>query len=182
MIKQLLDKFLARQGDKKRNEAIQNKPAPVKIQPPENPQAQKEQDKFLTRIYRLVSSHNDGAAVFLLMQRYDYFKTETTEYEALLKRIEGWGPSRTALCIGRLIIQRLHEEKRYGRALFYIEHCQQIRPQFILPDLSQTLFYVRRAIDIGKPEVAHTLLIDPYSRYGDQVNAELCIELLAKIS
>ena len=142
----------------------------------------RQQDQFLTRIYRLVTTHNDGEAVYLLMQQYDYFNTPTSDYEALFKRIHSWGPSRSLLCMGRLIIQRLHEEKRYGRALYMIEQCQQIRSQFILPDLAHTLFYARRAIEMDKPELARNLLLDPYTRYGDQVNAEICIELLAQIS
>ena len=143
---------------------------------------QKQQDRFLTGIYRLVSTHQDSEATYLLMQQYDYFQTETEEYEALFKRIHSWGPSRCLLCMGRLIIQRLHEEKRYGRALYMIEQCQQIRSQFILPDLAHTLFYARRAIEMDKPELARNLLLDPYTRYGDQVNAEICIELLAQIT
>lgn len=145
-------------------------------------QQQKKQDQFMARIYRMVTTHRDGEAVYQLMQQYDYFHTDTAQYEDLFKHIQGWGASRTLLCIGRLVIQRLHEEKRYGRALYFIEQCQAIRPQFILPDLSQTLFYARQAIDVGKTQLALNLLLDPYTRYGDEVNAELCIELLAQIS
>lgn len=182
LIKNLINKLFARPSHQPTNEVMQQKREASPDQLLADRQQQNKQDKFMARIYRMVSTHRDGEAVYTLTQQYDYFHTDTAEYETLFKHIQSWGPSRTLLCMGRLIIQRLHEDKRYGRALYFIEQCQLVRPQFILPDLSQTLFYARQAIDVGKTEVALNLLQNPYTRYGEEVNTQLCIELLAQIS
>jgi len=182
LIKNLINKLFSRPQNESLPRSMQKNLESSRDQLLASQLEQKKQDKFMARIYRMVTTHRDAEAVYSLMQQFDYFHTETPEYEALFKRIKGWGPSRTLLCMGRLIIQKLHEEKRYGRALYFIEQCQAIRPQFILPDLSQTLFYARQAIDVGKTQLALNLLQDPYTRYGDEVNTELCIELLAQIS
>jgi hypothetical protein len=182
LIKNLFSKLLNKPQIKASSTATQTNLESRRDQLFANQHEQKKQDRFMAKIYRMVTTHRDGEAVYTLMQQYDYFHTEVAQYEELFRHIHGWGPSRTLLCIGRLVIQRLHEEKRYGRALYFIEQCQAIRPQFILPDLSQTLFYARQAIELGKIQLALNLLQDPYTRYGDEVNAELCIELLAQIS
>jgi len=93
-----------------------------------------------------------------------------------------WGPSRVLLCLGRLIIETLNEERRYGRALFFIEKCQQVSPQFILADLSQTVFYAKMAVEADKLDVARNLISDPEKRYGEMVNLELCNKLITHIN
>ncbi len=143
--------------------------------------AELENDHFMGRIYKAVTTHRDSEAVFLLLERYDLFQTSVGQFEKLFEHIQQWGPSRTQLCLGRLIIEQLNEERRYGRALFYIEKCQQISPLFILADLSQTVFYAKLAIETNKLEVAKNLIINPEERYGDRVNIDYCHKLLAHL-
>ena len=140
---------------------------------------QQEQDRFMSRLYHLVSSHRDSEAVFILLSRYD-LKTPTHELEELFDRIGEWGPSRTLLCLGRLIIHQLRLSKRHGRAIAWIERCQQISPQFILPDIRDTLFYAQAALEMGKPTVARNLLTDCTSRYGGMIDFKQCESLLQK--
>ncbi len=179
MIKNLIDKLLARSS------IDQATPEPSVLSPSEQMQAQqlekKTRNQFMTRIYRMVTTHRDGEAMLTLLQQFDAEQTPTTEIETLFKDVQQWGPSRTLMCVGRWLIQRLHEDKRYGRALYFIEQCQAVGDGFILAELSQTLFYARQAIDLDKPQVAVKLLQNPYTRYGDEVDAEQCIKLLAQI-
>jgi len=140
-------------------------------------ESQKAFDHFMGRINKLVSCHQDSEAICLLMDKYDYFKVPVKQFEELFIHVQKWGPSRTLLCLGRLIIDMLNEEKRHGRALYFIEQCQQVSPQFILPKLSQTVFYSRMALESDRPDVAKNLITDSEKRYGDLVNLELCKEL-----
>lgn len=137
-------------------------------------------DKFMGHIYQCVKTHRDGEAISSLFSRYDE-STSIPELEALYKRIEEWGPSRTLLCFGRMIIHILGEENRHGRVMVYIEKCQAISPQFILADLSKTLFYARFAIETGKFDVAKKMLENPEQRFGVQVNVEQCHQFLRYI-
>ena len=137
----------------------------------------KEYDVFMGQIYKMVITHRNSSAVNLLMDRYDYEETQVAEFETLFSHIEKWGPSRTLLCIGRLIIDKLDQEKRYGRAIVFIEKCQKTSPFFILADLSRTIYYARLAVEMDKPEVARNLVVNPAKRYGVMVDNAYCDQI-----
>ena len=137
----------------------------------------KEYDVFMGQIYKMVITHRNSSAVNLLMDRYDYEETQVAEFETLFSHIEKWGPSRTLLCIGRLIIDKLDQEKRYGRAIVFIEKCQKISPFFILANLSRTIYYARLAVEMDKPEVARNLVVNPAKRYGVMVDNAYCDQI-----
>lgn len=132
-------------------------------------QISRDRDKLMGNVYQRVKTHRDAEATSLLLTRYDSL-TPVAELEALYKRVAEWGPSKTLLCIGRLIIHCLDKDKRFGRVIVYIEICQAISPRFVLADLSKTLFYARFAMETGKIEVAKNLLMDSEQRYGTLVN------------
>lgn len=138
-------------------------------------------DKFIGHIYQCVKTHRDGEAINALLSRYA-LSTPIADLEAVYKRIETWGPSRTMLCFARLIIHQLDGEQRYGRVIVYIEKCQVVSPHFVLPDLAKTLFYARFAIETGKPEIAKSLVEDSERRYGTMVNADQCREFELKVA
>lgn len=142
---------------------------------------EREYDRFMGRVYRMVSCHRDSDAVYLLMDQYDYLQTRTSEFEALYVHVEQWGPSRSLLCLGRLIIYRLDREKRHDRVLNYIEKCQRISPQFVLPELARVTFFARQAIEVGKLEIAKNLVADHQTRYGDLIGGAECDRLLQLI-
>ena len=141
----------------------------------------REYDRFMGRVYKMVGCHRDSNAVFLLMDEFDYLQTRTHEFEALFKHVEQWGPSRTLLCLGRLIIYKLDREKHHGRVLAYIEKCQSMSPRFVLPELSRITFYARQAIEAGKLDVAKNLVVEYETRYGDLVGSGECDRLLKLI-
>ena len=140
-------------------------------------QAAKSHDKFMGSIHQRVTTHRDSEAILLLMEKYDHVQTSIQEYETLFERISEWGPSRTLLCMGRLIIDRLDQENRSGRAVVYIEKCQNASAQFILPDVSRTIFYAQFAIEAGKLEVARNLIANPEKRYSALVDRTMCAQL-----
>ncbi len=135
-------------------------------------QAQRENDRFMASLYQRVKTHRDSEAMMSFLQRYAD-DTQAAELERLYAYIEKWGPSRFLLCIGRLIIDRLDREQRYGRAIVYIEKGQQINPQFLIADVCRVGFYAKLAKDAGKPEVAKNLLVNAQQRYGDHVAGSL---------
>ena len=138
----------------------------------------REYDRFMGRVYRMVSCHRDSDAVYMMLDQYDYLKTSTQEFETLYKHVEQWGPSRTLLCLGRLLIYRLDREKRHDWVLTYIEKCQGINPQFVLPELFRVTFFARQAIEAGKLDMAKNLIAEHETRYGDLVGSGECDRLL----
>lgn len=139
----------------------------------------KDQDRFMQQLSRMVTTHQDSNAINILLTRYD-FDTPTYELEKLFERIAKWGPSRTLLCLGRLIIHKLDEEKRDGKALIYIAKCQNFSPKFIIHNLSRVLHYAEMALETGRLEITMNLVTDAQKRYGDLVNFEQCNHLLER--
>lgn len=136
-------------------------------------------DKFMGSLYRIVTTHRDSEAIALLMDKYD---CSVHDYEALYKRINEWGPSRTLLCMGRLIIDMLDQDNRHGRALAYIEKCQIISPQFVLPDVSKTIFYADFAIQAGRLDAAKNLIVNAENRYAGMVDSVMCAQLTSTLT
>ena len=137
---------------------------------------QRQEDRYLHHVYRLVQADRNADAIMELLERYGD-STLYTELEALFERVAEWGPSRTQLCLGRQIIDLLDRERRYGRALMMIERCQAVSPKFVLPDVRRTQFYAEMAIDTGKAPVAVRLLEDAAKRYAGLLNVEQCRHL-----
>jgi hypothetical protein len=138
-----------------------------------------DQDRFMGKLYQMVKTHRDSEAVNLLLTRYD-LDTPTHELEKLLERMEEWGPSRTLLCLARLIIHKLDKESRDGKALVYIAKYQKISPKFLLSDLSRVLHYAEMALETGRLEITRNLLDDAQNRYSGLVNCEQCNHLLER--
>ncbi len=136
-------------------------------------------DKYMGALYRLVTTHRDSEAIASLLDKYD---CSIHDYEALYERINEWGPSRTLLCMGRLIIDLLDQDRRHGRALAYIEKCQKISPQFVLPDVSKTIFYADFAMQASRLEVAKNLIVNAESRYAGMVDSVMCTQLLSTLT
>jgi len=136
-------------------------------------------EKFMGRIYQMVKTHRDSAAVLALLEKYD-LASPIHELEQLFERMAQWGRSRAVLCIGRLIIQQLDAEKRAGRVIVYIEKCQKISPAFVLPDVSRVLHYAEMALQTGRVEVTRNLTADAAKRYGKLINTAQCRHLFEK--
>jgi len=136
-------------------------------------------EKFMRRIYQMVTTHRDSEALLLLLEKYD-LTTPTHELEQLFDHMVTWGPSRAALCIGRLIIQQLDAQGREGKVIVYIEKCQKMSPSCVLPDLSRVLHYAEMALQTGRNEVARNLTKDAGKRYGELVNPAHCQHLFEK--
>ncbi len=141
----------------------------------------REYDRFMGRVYKMVGCHRDSDAIQMLLDEYDYLQTPTRDLEALYEHVAQWGPSRTLLCLGRLLIYRLDREKRHGQVLVYIEKCQNISPHFVLPELARVTFYARQAIAADRLEVAKNLVVEYETRYGDLVGGGECERLLQLI-
>jgi membrane associated rhomboid family serine protease len=140
--------------------------------------ARLEQDRFMRRVHQLVTTDRDAEATLALLERYQ--GAAVHELTAIFERVKSWGPSRTVLCLGRYIIDQLDRDKRYGKAIVHIEQCQTISPQFVLADISRTLFYAQFAIEANRPQVARQLLSHATQRYSGLISVDSCKHLLRR--
>ena len=144
-------------------------------------QEAREQDRFMHQLYKMTTTHRDSEAVNLILSKHD-LDTPTHELEKLFERMEEWEPSRALLCLGRLIIHKLDKEKRDGKALVYIDKCQNISPKFLLHDLSRVLPYAEMALETGRLEITRNLVTDARKRYGELVDFKQCNHLYERAS
>lgn len=142
--------------------------------------SKQEFDSFMRNIYQQVKTHRDSEALANLLDRFN-LDTSEQELEEIFDRITQWGPSRTLLCFGRMIIEKLDRDDRYGRAIVFIEKCQSVSKSFALPRTIRVEFYAEMAINTGKFNVAKNLLYKADQRYGSEVNLDQCRHLAHKL-
>jgi membrane associated rhomboid family serine protease len=133
---------------------------------------QQAQDRLMTRVYKEVTAKHDSDAIIQLLEHLDLEQMTSPQIELLYDRVKAWGPSRTLLCLGRLLIFLLQRESNQARAIFYIQQCQAINPQFLLPDLSQTLILAQMSLYTGHTDVAKNLMVNPSKRYIKYVDID----------
>lgn len=136
-----------------------------------NRKIEKANRKFVADLYGFVTAKKNSRAVTHMITRYN-LETPTSELEKLFRHMEDWDPTRTFLCLGRLIIQKLDQEKKDGKAIVYIAKCQKISPRFVLPDITRVPHFAQLAIETHRFDVAKNLLIEAKERYGEAVNIE----------
>lgn len=142
--------------------------------------SKQEFDSFMRNVYQQVKTHRDSEALANLLDRFG-LETGEQELEETFERIAQWGPSRTLLCFGRMIVEKLDRDDRYGRAIVFIEKCQSVSASFALPQTIRVEFYAEMAINTGKFNVAKNLLHKADQRYGPEVNLDQCRHLGHKL-
>ena len=142
----------------------------------------KNNDEYLSRLYQYVKCGNDSEAMVLILDDYDFQRAHVENYEELFQHIAQWGSSRTLLCVGRICISLLLEQRLYKRALNIFKQCHQISADFVLADAREVLLLARGAIDLQQYEAARDLICHAEPRYGQYIDATRCqlleIELL----
>ncbi|MDH5553002.1 MAG: hypothetical protein OEX82_06680, partial [Nitrosomonas sp.] len=133
-------------------------------------QSQREHDDFMAELYRYVKTERDSDAIALMISDYEFQSASVEIFEQLFERSKEWGASRALLCLGRLLINLLIEQRKYARALMYIEQCQQVTPAFLLADPANVLLMASMARDNHQYEVAYQLVRESETRYGESVD------------
>ena len=137
-------------------------------------QARQDHEKYMSELYRYVTTQRDSEAIALMLRDYEIQSPSVEIFEALFDSAKGWGDSRMLLCLGRLIINLLFEQRKYARALMYVEQCQQVSKEFVLADPANVLLLASIARDNQQYQVAYSLVHDAHRLYGDYLDVEQC--------
>lgn len=144
--------------------------------------AKREYEEHLSKIYTYVQSERDSDAVVLLLEDYEFKQRSVEIYEELFERMSQWQPSRTILCMGRLIIHLFLNSHQFSKAISYAEKCQMISKDFVLSQSKELLLLVQYAIKQQKYELAYYLIKNASGRYNGELDYTHCqlleIELL----
>lgn len=144
-------------------------------------QAKRDHNAFMDQLNRYVRTGRDSDAIALFLADYELQKYSVQIFEELFERAKGWGASRTVLCIGRTVINLLVEQRKYARAILYVEHCQAIVKEFVLADPDHVLILAEIAKENHQYNVSYQLVADSYERYGNSINTDQCDQLLRSL-
>ncbi len=144
-----------------------------------NRQQQKEfkkaDDEYMATLHRYVRSNKDSDAIVLMLHDYELQSQSPIIFEQLFERVRLWGDSVTALCLGRLVINLLIENKKHSRALLFVEQCQAISNEFVLAHPNQVLPLAKISQASQQYQVAYLLVRDARERYGEYINYAQCV-------
>ena len=130
----------------------------------------KNNDEYMSRLYQFVKCKNNSEAIVLILDDYDFQRVHVENYEDLFKRINEWGPSRTSLCMGRVCISLLLEQRLYIRALKIFKQCHNITADFVLADPNEVLLLAQGLIKLQQYEAARDLINNSEKRYGKYID------------
>ncbi len=145
-------------------------------------QFKKDEEQYMGKLYQYVKTQNDSEAIVLILDDYEFQRVYVENYEDLFQHIREWGGSRTALCIGRVCISLLLEQKRYKRALDIFEQCHSISHDFVLADPAEVLLLAWGMVELQQYDATCRLIHNVEQRYGKYIDSARCqlleIELL----
>ena len=132
-------------------------------------------------LYKYVMVGNTSEAMLLILEDYELQSASPEIYIELFNEIGKWKKKKTYLCTGRLVINLLYEQKKYGRIFPILESCYSADPEFILADPNTVLFLANMAVENNQNGIAYKLVKNSTTRYQNYINQIDCILLEAKI-
>ncbi len=129
-------------------------------------------DAYISRVHRLVRINQHSQAIALITDDYELQSASVEIYQQLFYKIQQWGDSKTLLCVGRLLINLLIENRKYARALMFVELCQQVTADFVVADPVHVMLLARMARDNKQYKISLQLVSKSFERYGDAVDSE----------
>ncbi len=133
------------------------------------------EDAYFEKLHHLVRTRRDSEAVVLILSDYELQSASPIIFEELFVRVKLWGDSLTVLCLGRLVINLLIEQRKYAKALLIVEQCQVITEEFVLANPINVLLLARIAQESQQYQVAYLLVRDAYERYGEYIDYDRCV-------
>jgi len=91
----------------------------------------KEYNQHIDCVYQHVRHGQDSEALIILMDDIELYRADIKILEYMFERVMTWGPSRSGLCLGRLLIHLLCQRQKYAWAHRITEECIKIAPEFI---------------------------------------------------
>ena len=137
-------------------------------------QAKEQYNLFMDELHRLVDCRQHSDAIVLLLDKYELYTPCLEIYEEIFREMHKWRQGRALLCLGRLNISQLLEQRQYARALAIAEACVALRDDFTLANPSELLLVTDLARTQLKFDLAYRLVRDAEVRYGNTVDVTQC--------
>ena len=139
-------------------------------------------ERYMSHIYNYVQANRDSDAIMLILEDFELKQHSIEIYEELFQRMLQWGPSRSLLCTGRLIIDLHLHNRQYLSAINMARQCHTFAPEFVLADSLHVLVLAKHAMAVNEYELTLMILKNANERYGDTIDTVRCalleVELL----
>jgi membrane associated rhomboid family serine protease len=137
-------------------------------------QAKEQYNCYMDEIYRCVDTHRHSEAIALLLDKYDLYNGSIEIYEEIFWEMHKWRQGRSLLCIGRLNISLLLENRQYARLLGIAEACVAVDDSFVLANPAELLPLVDEAQSQKQYMLAYKLIRNTGKRYGGALDIATC--------
>lgn len=143
--------------------------------------AKRDHAEYNQKLYKLVTVGNSSEAIALFLKDYDLFRESVEIYEDLFNEMEKWRHGRALLCLGRLSINLLLEQKQRKRALDITRRCIEIQDIFVLALPNEAITLAKYAMDLQQYPLAYYIIRNADQRYGEYIDLDLAFLLEAKL-
>ncbi|MCK5359742.1 MAG: rhomboid family intramembrane serine protease, partial [Gammaproteobacteria bacterium] len=143
--------------------------------------AKREHANYSQKLYRYVNVGNNSEAIVLYLKDYDLYEGSIEIYEDLYEEMDKWKKCRALLCLGRLIINLLIEQKENKRALNYIIRCLKIKEDFVLATPQEAITMTLYAMELQQYPLAYQIIRRADLRYGKYIDLDHAQYLEAQI-
>lgn len=109
-----------------------------------------EYGRYVSQIFKLANSGNHSEAILLVLTNYELHVPSVEVYESLFFEMCDWKKGRTFLCLGRLVIHLLLENKLYARAVKVAEECFGVDEGFVFGSPADEAVLTKKAREQGE--------------------------------
>jgi membrane associated rhomboid family serine protease len=136
---------------------------------------------YVQKLHEYITAQKDSEAIVLFLENYDFYYKSPEIYEQLFDEMKLWPNSRALLCLGRLVIERMIQDKQYIKAMAIARHCIETNENFVLADPNIVAFFVKECLRQGDYKLAYALVTCSERRYVDKTLVTILLNLEADI-
>jgi membrane associated rhomboid family serine protease len=141
----------------------------------------RENAEYSQKLYKLVNTGNDSEVIALFLKDYDLHRESVEIYEDLFNEMEKWRRCRALLCLGRLTISLLLEQKQKKRALDISRRCLEMQDVFVLASPAEAITLTQYAMELQQYPLAYYIIRHAEKRYGEYIDLNQALLLEAKL-
>jgi membrane associated rhomboid family serine protease len=137
-------------------------------------QERKEQGAYLDRLFIMVRSNQNSAAINLIIADANPLALHPDHFKELFIKIGEWKKNRAYVCMGRLMIDLYMQHRRYADAFKIVKDCLEVTRTFVLANPRDVLLLAQEANRQQLYKLATAILYKVEERYSEEVGYIPC--------
>ena len=137
---------------------------------------------YMARLYQLIKTAQDSDAILLMLKNYDLYYQSPEIYEEHFQELKhARQKGKAILCLGRLAIHLLLQQKRYAPALTITRECLERDPEFAFAEPADLDILVKYALDLQEEKLVYQLITNIRARYGNIVDSDHYVRMAEQL-